>query len=54
VRKKYGNDWHLGTITNHDTDKANGNVLWEITYQDGDISDYALPDLAPLLLPLKE
>ena len=53
VRKKYGNDWHLGTITNHDTDKANGNVLWEITYQDGDISDYALPNLAPLLLPLK-
>jgi hypothetical protein len=50
IAKHFGRALHIGTITDHDTDKATGNVIWRIIFEDGDQEDLDLPQLTPLLL----
>ena len=50
IAKYFGRALHIGTITDHDTDKATGNVIWRIIFEDGDQEDLDLPQLTPLLL----
>ena len=49
VTKKFKHIWYCGIISNTDVDAANDDILWEVTYQDGDKSDYNLPDITPLI-----
>jgi len=44
-RRAYG-----GTVTDHDTDEASGETIWEVHFDDGDKGDYNLHELAAGLL----
>ena len=49
ITKKFEKSWFCGIVTNTDVDSANGDTLWEVSFQDGDICDYNLPDILPLI-----
>ena len=41
---------YSGTVTDHDTDEASGETIWEVRFDDGDKGDYNLHELAAGLL----
>ena len=41
---------YSGTVTDHDTDEASGETIWEVRFDDGDKGDYNLHGLAAGLL----
>jgi hypothetical protein len=48
----HGNKKFKGQITAHDIDQDSGDAMWEVTYDDGDVSCYNHPELMKILLPL--
>ena len=50
IAKHFGPALHIGTVADHDTDKATGNATWRIFFEDGDQEDFDLPQLTPLLV----
>jgi hypothetical protein len=49
-KHNFGADTFTGTIMDHDEDKATGDIIWGVQFDDGDRSDFNLQEISGGLL----